>query len=216
MSMAMGQSDSGSQTASCGTQPDFASARAYALARLERELSPMLCYHSVAHTCDDVAVAVERLAAQEGVDGEALLLLRTAAYFHDLGFVEQREQHEAIGARVAAEALPRFGYRPDQIALIEGMIMATRVPQTPRTPLERILADADLDVCGRDDFLALNRRLRAELAAAGSSASDREWYSEQLSFLRAHRYWTAAARAAHDEVKRANIAALEQLLLGTQ
>jgi len=216
MSMAMGQSDSESQTVSCGTQPDFASARAYALARLERELSPMLCYHSVAHTCDDVAVAVERLAAQEGVDGEALLLLRTAAYFHDLGFVEQREQHEAIGARVAAEALPRFGYRPDQIALIEGMIMATRVPQTPRTPLERILADADLDVCGRDDFLALNRRLRAELAAAGSSASDREWYSEQLSFLRAHRYWTAAARAAHDEVKRANIAALEQLLLGTQ
>ena len=56
---------------------------------------------------------------RKGVAGEALLLLRTAAYFHDLGFVEQREQHEAIGARVAAETLPRFGYRPDQIALIQ-------------------------------------------------------------------------------------------------
>jgi uncharacterized protein len=212
----MQQCDSGSQTAFFGTQPDFASARAYALARLEHELSPVLCYHSVTHTRDDVVVAVERLAAQEGVAGEALLLLRTAAYFHDLGFVEQREQHEAIGARVAAEALPRFGYRPEQITLIEDMILATRLPQTPHTPLECILADADLDVCGRDDFLALNRCLRAELAAAGSVATDREWYSGQISFLRAHRYWTAAARAARDEVKRTNIVALERLLAETE
>jgi uncharacterized protein len=214
--MAMRQSDSGAQPASFGTLPDFASARSYALARLERELSPVLCYHSLTHTRDDVVVAVERLAAQEGVAGEALLLLRTAAYFHDLGFIEQRDQHEAIGARVASAALPRFGYRPDQIALIEGMIMATRLPQTPHTLLERILADADLDVCGRDDFLALNRCLRAELAATGSTTNDREWYSGQLSFMWAHRYWTASARASRDQVKRANIAALEQLLLATE
>src|SRR5205085_3432874 len=115
-STAMWQSDTGSQPALFGTQPDFASARAYVLGRLERELSPLLCYHSVMHTRDDVVMAAERLAALEGVSGEALLLLRTAAYFHDLGFIEQREQHELIGARVAAEALPHFGYRPDQIA----------------------------------------------------------------------------------------------------
>jgi uncharacterized protein len=212
MSTAMGQSISGSQTASFNRQPDFERARAYALARLERELSPVLCYHSVHHTRDDVAVAVERLAAQEGVIGEALLLLRTAAYFHDIGFVEQREQHEAIGARIAAEVLPRFGYQPKQVALIHRIIMATRLPQMPRTPLECILADADLDVCGRDDFLVLNRCLRAELATIGSTFSDREWYSGQINFLQAHRYWTAAARATRDEVKRANIVALEQLL----
>jgi len=210
----MGQSDFGSQAASFGTQPDFA--RAYALARLERELSPALYYHSVTHTRDDVAVAVERLAAQEGVADEALLLLRTAAYFHDIGFVEQREQHELIGARMASEVLPHFGYRPDQIALIHGMIMATRLPQMPHTLLERILADADLDVCGRDDFLMLNGCLRAELAASGSATGDREWYSGQLSFLQTHRYWTAAARGTRNQVKRANIVALEQLLLAIE
>src|SRR5262245_36481544 len=146
--MAMGQSDSGSRSARRSARADLARARAYALARLEDELSPALCYHSLAHTRDDVAPAVERLAAAEGVAGEALLLLRTAAYFHDLGFVERRDDHEAIGARIAREALPCFGYRPPQIALVEGMIMATRMPQAPRTSLERILADADLDVCG--------------------------------------------------------------------
>ena len=93
----MPQADPGSQPASLGTQPDFDSARAYALRRLEHELSPALCYHSVVHTRDDVVVAAERLAALEGVDDAALLLLRTAAYFHDLGFLEQRDQHENAG-----------------------------------------------------------------------------------------------------------------------
>jgi hypothetical protein len=46
------------------------------------------------------------------------------------------------------------------------------------------LADADVDACGRGDFLMLNRCLRAELVAFGSTASDREWYTGQLSFLR--------------------------------
>jgi uncharacterized protein len=96
------------------------------------------------------------------------------------------------------------------------MIMATRLPQTPHTLLERILADADLDVCGRDDFLVLNHCLRAELAALGSASSDREWFSGQLSFLRAHQYWTAAARASRDQGKHMNIAALERLLLAAE
>jgi hypothetical protein len=43
------------------------------------------------------------------------------------------------------------------------------------------LADADLDVCGRDDFLMLNRCLRVELTASGSTISDREWYSNQTT-----------------------------------
>jgi uncharacterized protein len=209
----MEQSDRGSRSAHPSAWPDVARACAYALGRLERELSPALCYHSLSHTRDDVVVAVERLAKAGGVIGEALLLLRTAAYFHDLGFVEARDQHEMRGARIAAAVLPSFGYRPEQVELVEGMIMATRLPQTPHTLLECILADADLDVCGRDNFIVLNGRLRAELAAFGSIASDREWYSGQLSFLREHHYWTAAARALRDETKRANIAALTQLLI---
>src|SRR5207253_7236261 len=87
--------------------PDFESARQYALERLERDLSPKLFYHSLAHTRDDVVPAVERLAATEGITGEPLLLLRTAAYFHDLGHVKQSANHEAISIEFAREVLPR-------------------------------------------------------------------------------------------------------------
>jgi uncharacterized protein len=192
--------------------PDFDAARAYALGRLERELSPALCYHSIAHTRDDVVPAAERLAATAGVTGEDLLLLRTAAYFHDLGYVERREDHEVTGARLTAEALPRFGYSPPQIAAIVGMIMATRLPQSPQTLLQQILADADLDALGREDFWEVNQRLRVEMVAFGLPASDAEWYRVQLHFLRGHHYWTAQARALRDEQKRRNIAELARLL----
>jgi uncharacterized protein len=196
--------------------PDFEGARAYALGRLDRELPPELCYHSIAHSRDDVVPAAERLAAAEGVVGEELLLLRTAAYFHDIGFVERREDHEVRGARIANEVLPRFGYTSAQIVAIVGMIMATRLPQSPLTLPQQILADADLDVLGRSDFLTLNERLRLELAHAGMPASDAEWYRVQLHFLRGHRYWTAAARTLRDEQKQRNMEELTRLLAKNQ
>jgi uncharacterized protein len=197
-------------------QPDVERACAYALERLGRELPSALCYHSLAHTRDDVAPAVERLAAAEGLDGEAMLLLRTAACYHDIGFVVQRQDHEVIGVGIAAEVLPRFGYAAAQLEIVRGMIMATRLPQSPQTLAEQILADADLDVLGREDFLATNQLLRVEQAQAGMPASDAEWYRVQLRFLRGHRYWTASARALRDAQKQRNIAAMERLLLDCQ
>jgi uncharacterized protein len=134
------------------SQPDYEQARTYALSRLAHDLDPALCYHSLNHTRDDVALAMERLAPLEGVHGEALLLLRTAAFFHDLGFLERREGHEAAGVRLIGKVLPGYGYSPEQISQIGGLIMATRLPQAPTNLLEQLLADSDLDLLGRNDF----------------------------------------------------------------
>jgi uncharacterized protein len=197
-------------------QIDFEGARQHALERLERELSPTYIYHSLAHTRDEVAPVVEWLAGLEGVSGEALLLLRTAAYYHDIGLLRQRVNHEAAGVQIAAAALPRFGYNEAQIQAIGGMIMATQLPQRPRLPLEALLADADLDVLGRTDFLYRNQALRAEIEAFDGPIGDTRWCSEQLHFIQAHRYWTATARALRDDQKRINCVALHRLLEGYQ
>jgi len=129
---------------SSNKKPDFQGAQAYALGRLERELSPKLIYHSLAHTRDGVVAASERLASMENVDGESLVLLLTAAYFHDIGFVVQCENHEEAGCSIAEEALPEFRYSSDQILAIKRMILATKLPQNPETRPEEILADGVL------------------------------------------------------------------------
>lgn len=187
-------------------------ARRYALGRLERDIPDGLFYHSLAHTVSDVVPAAEFLAEREGVTGTALLQLRTAAWFHDVGFVELRVGHEAVGARLAAEVLPGFGYSPSDIMTIQAIIMATAIPQSAATPLERIMADADLDVLGRDDFLSRNTNLRRELAFYGQEFSDAQWFSGQLKFVGTHRYFTGSARALRDQTKARNVETLKEVL----
>jgi uncharacterized protein len=186
--------------------------KAYAVERLASELPDTMYYHSLAHTRDEVVPAAEHLAHQEGVTGVDLILLLTAAYFHDLGFVEQSLDHEAISARMAKEALPKFGYNPDQISVITSIIMATKLPQSPHTILEQIMADADLDVLGRCDYMSRNQALREELAAHGNLMSDEQWYSRQLKFLQAHQYFTQAARNLRGPKKQQNMSMLVELL----
>lgn len=195
-------------------RPDVVGAIAYALERLARELAPALVYHSLAHTRDEVLPAAERLAALSKMSAESTLLLRTAAGFHDLGYVEGHREHEAIGVRIARTELPGFGYAPRQIERVGALIMATRIPQAPRGRLAALMADADLDLLGCDNtvFLARNNALRAELAAAGQLFSDIAWYRSQADFLRKHRYFSVAARGLRDAGKALNVALLDELL----
>jgi uncharacterized protein len=150
------------------------------------------------------------------VEGEELLLLRTAAWYHDLGFVENETGHEEIGAGIARQVLPRFGYSPAQIEMICGIIRATRLPQTPTTHLQEIMADADLDLLGRDDFWTLNQALRDEEAALGRPHTDEEWYGSQLVFLQAHHYFTPAARELRGEGKARHTGDMAQRLEASQ
>ncbi len=191
---------------------DLKRARNYALHRLAAELSPDLYYHSLAHTQHEVLRAAEQYAIQEGIAGEGLILLRTGALYHDIGFVECYVGHEAASVRISASVLPEFGYSAAHIDTIGEMIMATEVPQSPRTLLERLLADADLDVLGHDTFLARNTDLRNELSVFSQPVSDAAWYQTQLAFLRRHRYWTAVARNTRDAGKQRNVDRLSTLL----
>jgi uncharacterized protein len=193
-------------------QPDFEGAKQYALERLAREVPPTRFYHSLAHTRNDVLPAAERLARMEGVQGDDLLYLLTAACFHDVGYIDRPDDHEARSAEIAAQILPRFGYSTPQIALIRTLILATKLPNNPQTLLEKIIADADMDSLGRDDFLSAGLHLRHELEGLGSRSADSEWYQLQLDFLQQHTYYTEAARQLRGPGKQRNVEAVLKLL----
>jgi uncharacterized protein len=191
---------------------NFEKAKQYALQRLESELSPGLFYHDLMHTTNDVVPATEKLAKGEDIKGKSLDLLLTAAWFHDLGFIEVRTGHEVIGARIASEVLPGLGFSNEQIQTVRNIIIATVLPQSPQTILDQIMADADLDVLGRDDFMLRNANLRRELAFFGQEFTDLQWFSDQLRFLETHTYFTASARALRDAGQAKNVAALKKKL----
>lgn len=168
---------------------NFKDAQTYILTRLRQELSPDLHYHCLEHTLDVLAVT-EELCQLESIGRHDTMLLRTAALFHDSGFIYTRTEHESQGCDLAREVLPGFGYRPSEIKKICGMIMATRIPQTPKTHLEQIICDADLDYLGRDDFYTIGSTLLQELRAYNVINTEEEWNRIQVRFLSAHAYFT--------------------------
>ncbi len=170
----------------------YIKAEKYIVARLKKELPDNLHYHDLRHTTD-VCAAVERLALMEGIEGDDIFLLKTAALYHDAGFVHQYANNEDIGAALAQEVLPHFGYTQEQIETIGRLIQATKVPQKPKNHLEQIICDADLDYLGGDEFHVTADKLKRELFERHIIKSDKQWDELQISFLEAHTYFTKTA-----------------------
>ena len=168
----------------------FKRAGKFILNKLRNELPAHLSYHGIDHTLD-VNAAAERIAKEKGISNYEQKLLLTAALFHDSGFIKQREGHEAESCYFARQYLPLYGYHTAEIELICGMIMATRIPQSPETYLEEILCDADLDYLGRDDFFSTGNKLFEELKFEGLIKSEEEWNKLQEGFMKNHHYHTA-------------------------
>jgi len=165
----------------------------YVLDRLERELPKHLYYHNYKHTID-VTIGVEILGDGEGVGEEDMLLLKTAALFHDFGQVEGAVGHEERSCKIAEGILPDFGYDDDQIETIKGIIMATKLPPQPKTLLQEIIADADLDYLGRRDMVPVSDTLYQELKVQGLIGSFNDWNKLQVKFLSVHNFFTETAR----------------------
>ena len=176
----------------------------HVLKMLENGLEPNLYYHSLNHT-KDVVKSVERLALLEGVTDEGLFLLKTAAIFHDAGFLESYQHNEPIGARMAEEILPQYGYTEDHIQTIKDLIFVTQIPHKPTNKLQEIICDADLDYLGRNDFEEIADKLRRELKERKIISSDKKWDEIQISFLRQHKYFTKTAIETRQKNKEKNI-----------
>jgi uncharacterized protein len=194
--------------------PDYAGAVDYALSRLHNELPPELVYHNAMHTEGDVLPAAVRLGKLSNLAEPDLHLLEVAAAFHDLGQIRTVLGHELIGAEIMSDVLPRYGFSPEEIERVAGMILATELPQTPLNEEQALLCDADLDSLGREDFFATSRALWNERAACRMVIPRQTWLETQLRFLKDHQYFTPAARALRDEGKRRNIELLERLIRG--
>jgi HD superfamily phosphodiesterase len=187
-------------------------AEAFILKEFRKRLSETLYYHSVDHVLD-VAEAVSRIAFAEGItDVETLSLLRTAALFHDVGFLKTYAGHEEKGCEMVHRILPDFDYADEQILIICGMIRATEIPQNPTNKLEEILCDADLDYLGRDDFEVIARYLFCELRERKMVKDEKSWNQIQVRFMKKHHYWTPTSNRTRQPKKQENLAYLQSVV----
>jgi exopolyphosphatase/pppGpp-phosphohydrolase len=190
---------------------DFQKAKQYVFNLLGSDLSRHFIYHDLSHTLD-VYKASTRLGEMAQLDDSEMLLLQTAALFHDVGMVYQVDMHEEKSAEVVREILPSFGYSNEDIDIIVSMILATKLPQTPTNRLAELLCDADLDYLGRDDFFLNGAKLHLEWQRMKiRDVSFDEWISIEKSFLLSHLFFSKEAQKLRNEGKQRNLNQLESI-----
>ena len=134
-----------------------------------------------------------RLCEMESVSQEELVLVKTAAVFHDIGFIKDYFDNEKIGAQIAGEVLPDFGYDEEQIEVIQGLIMSTVFPGQPQTHLEKIICDADLFYVGSESFKEIANGLKYEFEHVGIIKNEEQWLKLQVDFLSGFNFRTVSA-----------------------
>lgn len=178
---------------------------------LENKLSKNLHYHSVLHTID-VCTQVEIIGRSEGLSMDDLLLVKLAALFHDVGFINTIDNHEEESTKIAKEILTNYNYSITEINIVCELIMVTKQNTQPTTLNQQVLKDADLDYLGRADFIPISERLWKEICVCHTKMTLSEWNKYQLDFLKTHRYYTKTARNLRQVKKEKQIKKLVDLI----
>jgi len=183
----------------------------FVIGKLKRELPKELYYHGVHHTLD-VLRSAQMIGREENISDEEMFLLKVAVLYHDAGFVKVYRNHEEIACDMVKTELPKSGFTDEEIGIICGMIMATKIPQAPHTQLEKIIADADLEYLGTEKFEKIGRTLFEEVKIFLDVESERQWNIIQMNFLRSHRYFTPFCKLNREAEKQKHLKVIETIV----
>lgn len=175
--------------------------RKHVLDELREKLPQYLAYHGINHTLDVLNVC-EQYIRREKLDERDRYLLRIGAIVHDMGFLIGPTNHEAVGAEMASKLMKELRMSQDVIDEVKGLVMATKIPQTPLNDLQKIICDADLDYLGRDDYPIISVKLFAELKHMNVISTEEQWKNLQINFLTAHKFHTSFARKNREPKKQ--------------
>lgn len=172
-----------------------------------------LTYHNYDHTWD-VVQACEQMASHYNISEGDHLILITAAWFHDTGYLTVGpKDHEDESQRICKAFLKERNASVEFINQVNECIAATRMPAAPQNLLQQILCDADLFHLGTDNFAIRSKQLREEFGNFQKEPiGKREWRQANIDFLERHRYFTDYAREHQEPAKLKHLKELKEKL----
>jgi len=168
-------------------------------------------YHSLSHTLAVRNAAME-IARRLDLGAEECEILELACLFHDTGFIETYEGHEAVSHRIARDFLEQRDYPVKKLEPVLRCIEATFPPIRPAGLLEKVIRDADLTNLGSTNYLEVLTALRHEWEVfLGKHFSDAEWYRLNRAFVKSVRFFTAPAEEMWQATKKRHEKTLKKL-----
>ncbi|MHA4895590.1 Pycsar system effector family protein [Pedobacter sp. PWIIR3] len=162
-------------------------------------------YHNLEHT-EQVVENVVKIANHYQLSDQDFFIVVAASWFHDIGYLFDRSQHEFKGAELMTEFLSGKTVSQDIIDRIKGCIMATKMPQRPEGLLQQIVCDGDLYHLGSGSFKERNKLMRKEAQSFADHKIDKgEWRLKTISLFEVHHYHTDYAQQLLNEKKASNL-----------
>ncbi|MEO0337978.1 MAG: Pycsar system effector family protein [Bacteroidota bacterium] len=188
----------------------------YVKKMLTEQLSEDHQYHNLSHTLA-VKTACRKLAEQIQLSEEEIEILEIAALFHDVGFIETYNGHEAVSRRIAKDFLEGKDYPLPKMEKVLACIDVTFMANRPSNALQQIIRDADLINLGSDGYMTHLEGLRHEWAVfLNQRFEDPDWYKLNRKFLKNQSFFTDAARSYYGPKLELNIALLKQMQKSAQ
>lgn len=150
-------------------------------------------YHNLPHT-----LAVRKACLEIGkrleISKDDKEVLELACLFHDTGFIETYEGHEAASHRIARAFLEKRNYPEDRMEKVLNCIDVTFPPNRPSSLLEKIIRDADLANLGSINYPEQLAALRHEWEIfLGQTFPDADWFRLNRDFMERTRFFTTPA-----------------------
>ena len=158
------------------------------------DTSAKLFFHNYKHTLD-VYDQVKLLALSEKVKDEDVLLMKTAALLHDIGYgFSYDNKMIELSEDIARETLPLFQYKQQQVERVCQLMKATHYNSKPKGILEEIMHDANQMYFGRSDYFTRLMCLFREQEEHHIALNKTEWFHIQNNNLANHRFYTQTAQ----------------------
>jgi predicted metal-dependent HD superfamily phosphohydrolase len=168
-------------------------------------------YHNLTHTVRTLD-AVNKINSLYQLDEKNYFIVCTAVWFHDTGILlEGLADHEAKSAEIAEAFLTKNEVSAEEITEIKKCILATKLPQSPHSLVEKIVCDADLFNLGTPDFGEINKLVKKEVEAQTHvNISGYDWRAKTISLLENHHYHTEYCQTHLNKTKAENLEHLKR------
>ena len=177
----------------------------YAKNLLKDKLSSAYTYHNLDHTIQ-VVDKIKILAKEENISPEDTENLLLAGWFHDLGYVDNADNHEEESRKIASDFLKQHQFPEERIAKIGELILATDKFYKPKNHLEEVIKDADLYHLASDDYFRICENLRQEIKEVHhQKLSKQQWSELNIVFFSKHQFYTKYAKENWQPIKEKNV-----------
>tara|TARA_R110002051_G_scaffold88444_1_gene155766 strand:+ start:508 stop:1713 length:1206 start_codon:yes stop_codon:yes gene_type:complete len=163
----------------------------FVLELFKEKLPNSYLYHNYNHTARVVKSTKEIVEnSQINVKQKEALIL--AAWMHDTGYVENRDQHEDASIEIAKKYMADQNIDSEIQTMVIELIASTKMGVEPKNELERILKDADASHFAKDYYAQTSEFLRQELILTNTQKfTPDEWREENIQmFTNKHRFYT--------------------------